>query len=64
MREVEPLCPQVDQHTPAPDGYVAWHEWAEEMHAKGYRTKRCPGCGLYKIWTPKAVDPTPTGAQR
>lgn len=52
MPEREPSCPQVDQHTPAPDGYIAWHEWAEEM-TKTHRSTRCPGCRLYKIWIPK-----------
>jgi hypothetical protein len=32
-----------------PRGYVAWHEWAEEM-SKTHVQKRCPGCGLFKIW--------------
>lgn len=46
-------CPQADLHAPdQPTGYRAWHAWAEEM-SKIHRQKRCPGCGLYKIWTPK-----------
>jgi hypothetical protein len=36
-------------HTPCPEGYVNWHEWAEAM-SKTHRQIPCPGCGLYYIW--------------
>lgn len=39
-------------HTPSPSGYLAWHEWAEQM-AKTHEQHRCPGCGLWQIWKPK-----------
>lgn len=42
-------------HTPEPTGYVAWHVWAEEM-AKTHKQSRCPGCGLWAIWTPKEAQ--------
>jgi len=45
-------CKQADAHTPSPAPYFAWHEWAERM-AKTHKQQRCPGCGLWKIWTPK-----------
>lgn len=38
-------------HTPSPDGYLAWHEWAEKK-SKTHRQIKCEGCGLYKIWVP------------
>lgn len=32
---------------PAPDGYLAWHEWAEAQHKAGLRQKQCGRCGLW-----------------
>lgn len=32
----------------APDGYLAWHEWAETQHKAGLRQKECGRCGLWK----------------
>lgn len=49
-------CPNREQHTPAPDGYVAWHEWAARMYREGRRQHRCPGCERLAIWLP-APDP-------
>lgn len=46
------LCPHFEDHTPCPEGYLAWHAWADRM-AKTHRPEKCPGCGLYEIWTPK-----------
>lgn len=50
-----PPCPQAEQHgdTDAPTGYVARFEWAEEM-SRTHEQRQCEGCGLYKIWVPKA----------
>lgn len=42
-----------EDHTPDPDGYCEWHEWAEEM-SKTHRQVTCPRCGLWAIWLPKA----------
>lgn len=44
--------PACAKHTPCPSGYLAWHEWAEEM-AKTHRQVRCKGCGLYAVWVPR-----------
>ena len=48
-------CPNYWAHTHGPDGYFAWHEWAEEMQ-KTHRQRKCPGCGLFAIWTPRRDD--------
>ena len=32
----------------APDGYLAWHEWAEVQHKAGLRQKQCGRCGLWR----------------
>jgi len=32
----------------APEGYLAWHEWAEIQHKAGLRQKACGRCGLWK----------------
>ncbi len=42
-----------DDHEDGPDTYVAWQDWAKQM-AKTHRQVRCPACGLFKIWVPKA----------
>lgn len=47
-----PDCPEADKHTPCPEGYIAWHRWAEEM-SKTHRQRKCKGCGLYSIWEKK-----------
>lgn len=49
-------CPLREQHTPAPNGYIQWHKWAEEMMAKGRRQHRCAGCHRWSIWLP--VEPS------
>lgn len=36
----------------APREYTTWLEWAEGM-ARTHRQKRCPVCGLWKLWVPK-----------
>jgi hypothetical protein len=45
-------CPQIHLHTVQPDGYVLWHEWADEMSKTHYQV-RCPGCDRYEIWKKK-----------
>lgn len=55
-RRTPPTCANGGNHTPSPPGYLAWHDWAEEM-SKTHDQKRCPGCGLYAVWVPK--DPRP-----
>jgi hypothetical protein len=50
------LCPNIEDHTWCPDGYVQWHTWAEEM-AKTHNQRKCDGCGRYVIWEPKSPAP-------
>jgi len=45
-------CPKGSPHTVIPEGYVDWHEHAEQL-AKTHTQRRCPGCGLWAIWEPK-----------
>lgn len=37
------------KHTPCPEGYREWHEWAERK-LRTHRQIRCPNCGLWAIW--------------
>ena len=48
-------CPARDQHTQMPRDYRAWHEKAREMRDT-HRQVRCPVCGYWAIWTPKAAE--------
>ena len=32
----------------APEGYLAWHEWAEVQHKAGLRQKQCGRCEKWK----------------
>lgn len=32
----------------APEGYLAWHEWAETQNKAGLRQKECGRCGKWK----------------
>ena len=32
----------------APEGYLAWHEWAEVQHKAGLRQNECGRCGKWK----------------
>ena len=32
----------------APEGYLAWHEWAETQHKAGLKQKECGRCGKWK----------------
>lgn len=45
------VCPERDRHTPAPARQDAWCDWADAMTAAGARQERCPGCGLWSVWT-------------
>lgn len=47
-------CPHIEDHTPAPEGYIQWHSWAEKMN-KTHKQRKCVGCGLYAIWEPRAA---------
>lgn len=44
-------CPNKANHTPSPRGYVAWHEWAEQMQKTDTQIA-CESCGLWAIWLP------------
>jgi len=34
---------------PAPEGYMAWHEWASVQHKAGYRQSVCSRCGKWRF---------------
>lgn len=36
-----------DLNCPPPEGYVAWHEWAEAQYKAGLRQKQCTVCGRW-----------------
>lgn len=42
-------CPDLAAHTKTPEGYIEWHEWAEEK-AKTHTQIACRSCGFYSIW--------------
>ena len=46
------LCPNFENHTPCPEGYIQWHAWAERK-SKAHKQVLCDGCNLYVIWVPK-----------
>jgi hypothetical protein len=46
------------KHTPSPNGYVAWHEWAERK-AKTHAQTRCPVCGRWAVWKKPRPDFNP-----
>lgn len=53
-------CPNVAEHVKGePDGYNAWHDWAQRM-GKTHTQLKCDGCGLYAIWKPAALNPGDT----
>jgi hypothetical protein len=44
-----------------PEGYLAWHEWAEAQHKAGLRAKQCGRCGLWRY--PQELSPTIDSAE-
>ncbi len=40
-------------HTPQPEGYNEWREFAR-LASRTHRQVRCPRCGLWQVWLPKA----------
>jgi hypothetical protein len=46
-------CPDAAKlHTPCPDGYAAWFEWAEKKQVT-HDQVTCPTCGFYAVWIRK-----------
>lgn len=50
-------CPNLRNHTPAPEGCAAWHHWAEHMTSDHHQV-RCPGCNRMSIWVANDGGPT------
>ena len=50
------VCPNSANHTPAPRGYLAWHEWAERM-SQTHEQRRCEVCGLWVVWVERSGNP-------
>lgn len=47
-------CPDRENHTPCPTGYLAWSAWAERM-SKTHKQVRCKKCGMFAVWEPKLM---------
>ncbi len=50
--KVESMVQRCAWHKPNIQGYIQWHEWAEDK-GKTHRQIRCKGCDLFTIWVPK-----------
>ncbi|MET4529127.1 hypothetical protein ABIB87_008857 [Bradyrhizobium sp. JR18.2] len=48
----EPTCPNAQEHTPCPEGYIQWDSWADRMR-KTHKQTKCEGCGRWRIWIKK-----------
>lgn len=50
------IVPSADEcrHTPTPELYHQWYEWCERA-SKTHSSIKCPHCGLWSIWLPKAM---------
>lgn len=55
LSKAEEDCPYFHDHTPAPQGYMQWHVWAQRM-GRTHKQVKCSGCGLYAIWLPRRTD--------
>lgn len=44
-------CPNRPHHTEGPEGYLAWHEWADKK-AETHHQVACADCNLFVIWVP------------
>lgn len=51
-RKIEVPCPNIEDHTDQPEGYIAWHWWAAKM-SQTHKQRKCKGCGQYVIWEPQ-----------
>ena len=47
-------CSSVEKHTPCPEGFIDWHDWAKKM-GKTHVQVKCDGCGLYTIWVERTT---------
>jgi hypothetical protein len=48
------ITPSFKPGDPPPDGYLAWHEWAEAQRKAGIKQVQCGRCGLWK--TPQELN--------
>lgn len=48
-------CPNKENHTPCPSGYLQWHDWAQKK-SRRHKQIRCPDCGLFTIWIRRDKD--------
>ena len=44
-----------------PDGYIAWHEWAEAQGRGGLKQSQCGECGLW-LFPQEAINHAPNKA--
>jgi hypothetical protein len=51
MTATMPPCPNLDQHTPRPEG-IQWYAWAARM-SRTHKQVRCAACGRFSIWIPR-----------
>lgn len=42
------VTPEFKPGDQAPEGYLAWYEWAEIQHKAGLRQQECGRCGKWK----------------
>lgn len=43
------VMPEYKPGDQAPEGYLQWHEWAEDQYKSGLRQKECGKCGKWKF---------------
>lgn len=45
-------CINKSNHTECPEGYLAWHNWAQKI-SKTHKQIKCQACGFLTIWIKK-----------
>ena len=55
VAEGRKVCPQAELHTEYDGPYAGFTPWAVQK-AKTHRVSQCPGCGLWRVWTPKEPE--------
>lgn len=55
MKQRADACPNAANHTPWPEGYSDFFEWAEHKAITHTQTQ-CPGCQLWNVWIPKSYQ--------